>query len=110
MSCQRTLAIRLGLDEESCGPYLVSAAHSCHCHRLGMDRGHDLRCYGYGLLASRLWPLMPEEATGPEFARGMAIFVSAAIGFLTGWSLGLMTWSATWRRAKAIAALTSAHR
>lgn len=66
--------------------------------------------YGYGFLANRLWPLMPEEGAGPQAARGMAIFVFGAVGFLTGWSLGLMTWSATWRRAKAIASPTSAHR
>lgn len=65
---------------------------------------HHRSTDGYVVFAEWHGPLMLEEAAGPPAARGMAIFAVSALGFLAGWSLGIMTWSATWRRAKALSA------
>ncbi len=58
--------------------------------------------YGVGAVMHSFWPLDPLEAAGPQNARGMMMIALGAVGFLGGWSAGLLTGRANWRRAKQI--------
>jgi hypothetical protein len=53
---------------------------------------------GYVFLVETLWPLEPNEAGGPQFARGMVVLFLLPTGFIVGCALAIWGCSVVSRR------------
>jgi hypothetical protein len=57
--------------------------------------------FGYITVVEFLWPLEPDEAAGPQFARGIVLLGFAGAGFFAGCILGVWGCSVASQRIKA---------